>query len=86
VEYWFKELFIGLPHADFGEGVVAVIVAKNGPESMRRLLRAHSLENRESSKMPKRVLFIDELPGNAMGKVQKNTLREIYQKIVSGKP
>ena len=68
---------IGLPHADFGEGVTAVVVgATNAPDEAAVL--AH-LEGRLARfKCPKRVLFADDLPRNAMGKVQKNALRDRY--------
>ena len=68
---------IGLPHADFGEGVTAVVVAgKDAPDEAAILGR---LEGRLARyKLPKRILFADELPRNAMGKVQKNVLRERF--------
>jgi malonyl-CoA/methylmalonyl-CoA synthetase len=67
---------IGLPHADFGEGVTAVVVAKPGAELDERTVIA-ALEGRLARyKLPKRVLFTAELPRNTMGKVQKNVLRE----------
>ena len=65
---------IGVPHPDFGEGVVAVVMGKGDEAAMiaeaRRELAAY--------KTPKRVVFLDDLPRNAMGKVQKNLLRERY--------
>ena len=66
---------IGLPHADFGEGVTAVVVPGREPPDEAAVLRA--LDGRLAKyKLPKRVLFANELPRNAMGKVQKNVLRE----------
>ena len=69
---------IGVPHADFGEAVTAIIVLKEN----------HSLSEEEvisvlktqiaNFKVPKRVFFVDELPRNTMGKVQKNSLREKF--------
>jgi len=65
---------IGVPHPDFGEGVVAVVIGEGDEAAMiaaaRRQLAAY--------KTPKRVVFVDALPRNAMGKVQKNLLRERY--------
>jgi malonyl-CoA/methylmalonyl-CoA synthetase len=65
---------IGVPHPDFGEGVVAVVIGEGEEAAMiaeaRRQLAAY--------KAPKRVVFVDELPRNTMGKVQKNLLRERY--------
>jgi malonyl-CoA/methylmalonyl-CoA synthetase len=72
---------IGVPHADFGEGVTAVVVCDKGaPVSEASVLNA--LDGRLAKfKMPKRVFVVDELPRNAMGKVQKNILRDTYSKI-----
>ncbi|TXM75557.1 malonyl-CoA synthase [Methylobacterium sp. WL69] len=68
---------IGVPHADFGEGVTAVVVAGDGAPDEAAILR--TLEARLARyKCPKRVLFVDDLPRNAMGKVQKNVLRETH--------
>jgi len=67
---------IGIPDADFGETVAAVVVGKPDhtltPASIVAALKADIA----AFKVPKRVLFVEELPRNAMGKVQKNVLRE----------
>jgi malonyl-CoA/methylmalonyl-CoA synthetase len=65
---------IGVPHPDFGEGVVAVVIGKGDEAAMIAACRAQLAPY----KSPKRVLFVDELPRNAMGKVQKNLLRARY--------
>ena len=72
---------IGVPHADFGEGVTAVVVCdKSARVDEASVLKA--LDGRLAKfKMPKRVIVVDELPRNAMGKVQKNILRDTYSKI-----
>ena len=72
---------IGVPHADFGEGVTAVVVCdKAAKVDESSVLKA--LDGRLAKfKMPKRVIFVDELPRNAMGKVQKNILRDTYSDI-----
>jgi malonyl-CoA/methylmalonyl-CoA synthetase len=72
---------IGVPHADFGEGVTAVVVCtKDAKIDETSVLNA--LDGRLAKfKMPKRVIVVDELPRNAMGKVQKNILRETYANI-----
>src|SRR6266550_4562328 len=76
---------IGVPHADFGEGVTAVVVCnKDARVSEASVLNA--LDGRLAKfKMPKRVFVVDELPRNAMGKVQKNILRDIYSDIYAKK-
>ncbi|TXJ09626.1 MAG: malonyl-CoA synthase [Afipia sp.] len=72
---------IGVPHADFGEGVTAVVVSdKKTPLDEAQVL--HALDGRLAKfKMPKRVLFVDDLPRNTMGKVQKNVLRDTFAKL-----
>lgn len=72
---------IGVPHPDFGEGVTAVVTkAKGAAIDEVQVLKA--LEGRLANyKIPKRVLFVDELPRNAMGKVQKNVLRKNYSAL-----
>jgi malonyl-CoA/methylmalonyl-CoA synthetase len=65
---------IGAPHPDFGEGVVAVVIGQ-GEEGA---VIASAREKLAAFKAPKRVFFVDELPRNTMGKVQKNLLRERY--------
>jgi malonyl-CoA/methylmalonyl-CoA synthetase len=72
---------IGLPHKDFGEAVTAVVVAARGAALDEKAL-IHTLEVRLAKfKLPKRVLFVSELPRNAMGKVQKNVLRDTYRNL-----
>ena len=65
---------IGLPHPDFGEAVTAVVIGRGDEGAMIAALR----EQLAAFKTPKKVFFVDELPRNAMGKVQKNLLRERY--------
>jgi malonyl-CoA/methylmalonyl-CoA synthetase len=67
---------VGLPHPDFGEGVTAIVVpAKGAALSEAAVLKA--LEARLAKyKLPKRVFFVEALPRNAMGKVQKKMLRD----------
>ena len=76
---------IGVPHPDFGEGVTAVVV----PEKDARLDEDQvvaAIEGRLAKfKLPKRVIFVDDLPRNTMGKVQKNILRNTYAQLYAGK-
>src|ERR1700726_345591 len=72
---------IGVPHADFGEGVTAVVVCDKGAKVDETLV-LKALDGRLAKfKMPKRVIIVEELPRNAMGKVQKNILRDTYSGI-----
>lgn len=74
-----ESALIGVPHADFGEVGVAVVVPKPGvsldPEAILAALKA-SLAN---FKVPKRCHVVGDLPRNTMGKVQKNLLRDQYK-------
>lgn len=69
---------IGLPHSDFGEAVAAVVVARGSQTIDARALIDHLKGQIANFKVPKRVFVVDELPRNAMGKVQKNVLRDRY--------
>ena len=72
---------IGVPHADFGEGVTAVVVC-HPDASVSETSILKGLDGRLAKfKMPKRVFIVDELPRNTMGKVQKNVLRDMYEDI-----
>ena len=71
----------GVPHPDFGEGVTAVVVSVPGAQLSEAAI-IEALQNRVARyKVPKRVLIVDELPRNAMGKVQKNVLRANYARL-----
>jgi malonyl-CoA/methylmalonyl-CoA synthetase len=72
---------VGVPHPDFGEGVVAVLTAdrKTPPPAEAEIL-SRLAERLAKFKLPKRVFVVDELPRNAMGKVQKAELRAKYGK------
>jgi malonyl-CoA/methylmalonyl-CoA synthetase len=67
---------VGAPDADFGEAVVAFVVARPGHALSEAGIVAALKEEIAGYKCPKRVLFVTELPRNAMGKVQKNLLRD----------
>ena len=69
---------IGVPDADFGEAVVAVLVPRDGAALDEMGVIGALRGEIASFKIPKRVYVVHELPRNAMGKVQKNVLRETY--------
>jgi malonyl-CoA/methylmalonyl-CoA synthetase len=69
---------IGVPHPDFGEGVVGVLVTPKGVALDEAALLASLKDTIAGFKVPKRLIFTDDLPRNAMGKVQKNLLRQQY--------
>ncbi len=77
---------IGLPHADLGEAVAAIAVPQNNAAGT--LLSPSSIISALTKeiagfKVPKRVILVERLPRNSMGKVQKNLLREEYRYIFS---
>ena len=72
---------IGLPHPDFGEAVSAVVVRQNSPAgaALTEASIIGAIKDRLANfKVPKWVYLVDQLPRNAMGKVQKNMLRQQY--------
>ncbi len=69
---------IGTPHPDFGEAVTAVVVPKPGATLSAEEVIERLKGEMANYKIPKQVYFTDDLPRNAMGKVQKNALRERY--------
>ncbi len=69
---------IGVPDHDFGEAVTAVVVVKPGHRISERGMIATLKTEIAGFKVPKRVHFVNELPRNTMGKVQKNILRDRF--------
>jgi malonyl-CoA/methylmalonyl-CoA synthetase len=72
---------IGVPHPDFGEGVTAVVVPQPGAAVTEAEVLAALAGHLAKYKQPKRVFFVDSLPRNTMGKVQKNQLRQKFNDI-----
>ncbi|HEY6355854.1 MAG TPA: malonyl-CoA synthase [Burkholderiaceae bacterium] len=75
---------VGLPHPDFGEGVVAVVVPKPGSQLDGAAIVGALKDRIANFKVPKQVFVVSELPRNAMGKVQKNLLRQQHQGLFGG--
>jgi malonyl-CoA/methylmalonyl-CoA synthetase len=71
---------IGVAHPDFGEGVTAVVVRTDAALAEADVLAALA-DRLARFKCPKRVLFVEQLPRNTMGKVQKNVLREQFRDL-----
>ena len=72
---------IGVPHPDFGETVVGVLVAKRGQQPDEPAIMAAVGAVLARFKHPSKLIVVDELPRNTMGKVQKNILRERYRDL-----
>jgi malonyl-CoA/methylmalonyl-CoA synthetase len=66
----------GVPHPDFGEGLVAAVVPEDGADLNTDDLLIACREKLAAYKSPKSIVILNELPRNSMGKVQKNRLRE----------
>jgi malonyl-CoA/methylmalonyl-CoA synthetase len=75
---------IGVPHADFGEAVLAVVVARAGAAPDAAAMVSALKARIANFKVPKRVFVVTELPRNAMGKVLKNLLRDEHKALFSG--
>ena len=70
---------VGVPHPDFGEVGVAVVIAKPGAHLQSEAIVAELKAKLANFKIPKKCHVVAELPRNTMGKVQKNVLREQYK-------
>jgi malonyl-CoA/methylmalonyl-CoA synthetase len=76
-----ESALVGVPHPDFGEVGVAVVIAKPGSAPDADAIVQSLKANLANFKIPKRCFVLPELPRNAMGKVQKNLLRQQYQNL-----
>ncbi|MGI6855325.1 malonate--CoA ligase [Mesorhizobium sp. 1B3] len=76
---------IGVPHPDLGEAVVGVVTPRKGADLDAETLLAGIHDRLARFKQPRRIVIVDELPRNTMGKVQKNVLRERYKGMFGGK-
>ena len=72
---------VGVPHPDFGEAGVAVVIAKTGATLHAEAIIGSLKAKLANFKVPKQCFVVSELPRNAMGKVQKNILREQYKSL-----
>jgi len=79
-----ESAIFGVPHPDFGEAVTAAVTLKPVAAIEERALIELLRGRLAAYKVPKRILIVDELPRNTMGKVQKNLLRETYRNLYIG--
>jgi malonyl-CoA/methylmalonyl-CoA synthetase len=76
-----ESALVGVPHPDFGEVGVAVIIAKPGATVSADTVIANLKSSLANFKIPKKCFVLSELPRNTMGKVQKNLLRDQYKHL-----
>jgi malonyl-CoA/methylmalonyl-CoA synthetase len=76
-----ESALIGVPHPDFGEAGVAIVIAKPGASPHPSKILSELKATLANFKIPKQCFVLDALPRNAMGKVQKNILREQYKTL-----
>ena len=72
---------VGVPHPDFGEVGVALVIARPGASVLPDAVLADLKARLANFKIPKRCFVVTELPRNTMGKVQKNLLREQHKAL-----
>jgi malonyl-CoA/methylmalonyl-CoA synthetase len=72
---------VGVPHTDFGETVLGVVVPEAGASLDPETLAKAATQDLARYKHPRRIVLVDELPRNTMGKVQKNVLREQFKDL-----
>ena len=75
----------GLPDPVWGEMVVAAVVKRENSTLTENDIMAHCRERLGSFKKPKRVMFVDTLPVNGGGKVQRETVKEMFQNMNTDK-
>jgi malonyl-CoA/methylmalonyl-CoA synthetase len=76
-----ESALVGVPHPDFGEVGVAVVIAKPGAQVSPDAVIAGLKSQLANFKIPKKCFVVDALPRNTMGKVQKNLLRDQYKAL-----
>ncbi len=76
-----ESALVGVPHPDFGEAGVAIVIAKPGAMLDAAQIVATLKSRLANFKIPKQCFVVAELPRNTMGKVQKNLLREQYKSL-----
>jgi acyl-CoA synthetase (AMP-forming)/AMP-acid ligase II len=70
---------IGVPDPTWGEAVKAFIVLKSGEAATEEALVDHCLDRIARYKKPRHIQFLDELPKNAVGKIDKRSLRDVHR-------
>lgn len=79
----FESAVIGVPHPDFGETVIGILVPKPNSHIDLDKIKTNISKSLARFKQPNKLMLVSELPRNTMGKVQKNTLREQFNGLFS---
>jgi malonyl-CoA/methylmalonyl-CoA synthetase len=74
---------VGVPHPDFGETPVGILVAKAGTTPNLNAISIHLNDTLARFKHPRKLILMEALPRNTMGKVQKNLLRDEFKNLFS---
>ena len=77
---------IGVPHPDFGEAVLAVVARVPGADLEPEIITGALVTVLAAFKRPKKIIIVNELPRNAMGKVQKAELRRVFVESFAAAP
>ena len=75
---------VGVPHPDFGETVLGMVVPERGAQPDTEAMMEAVRQSLARFKHPRKLILVDELPRNTMGKVQKNILRDTYREMFTG--
>ncbi len=75
---------VGVPHPDFGETVLGIVVPERGAQPDTEAMMEAVRQSLARFKHPRKLILVDELPRNTMGKVQKNILRYTYREMFTG--
>jgi malonyl-CoA/methylmalonyl-CoA synthetase len=78
-----ESALVGVPHPDFGEVGVAIVIAKPGVQLNAEHIISTLKSELANFKIPKKCFVVQELPRNTMGKVQKNLLRDQHKNLFS---
>ena len=78
-----ESALVGVPHPDFGEVGVAIVIAKPGAHLEADKIISTLKSQLANFKIPKKCFVVPELPRNTMGKVQKNLLRDQHKNLFS---
>jgi len=80
-----KAAVFGVPDEKWGERVIAAVILREGRSATAEAIREFTKQHLSSYKVPREVLFMEQLPESGTGKVQKNELKKIYKARKEGR-